>query len=93
MAVLTLNIHHRGVRGNEVPAIIRRIFLGYFSRIVFLHFDLSIDKNWRTASVSAARNPIGSGGGDGNTSGGSVTLQVVDDGCPMPSIYPSPIQY
>ena len=74
LAVLTLNIHHRGVRGNEVPAIIRRIFLGYFSRIVFLHFDLSIDKNWRTASISAARNPVGSGG-EGNASGGSITLQ------------------
>ena len=75
LAVLTLNIHHRGVRGNEVPAVIRRIFLGYFSRMVFLHFDLSIDKNWRTASIAAAHNPVGSGG-EGNASGGSIALQA-----------------
>merc|ERR1719412_1932341 len=39
MAVLTLNIHHRGVRGMEVPDIIKQVILGYLSKIVFLHFD------------------------------------------------------
>ena len=41
MAVVTLNIHHRGVRGNEVPEVIKRMVLGFLSRIVFLHFDAS----------------------------------------------------
>jgi hypothetical protein len=32
MAVVTLNIHHRGQRGAEVPDLIRRYVLHYLSR-------------------------------------------------------------
>ncbi|XP_066949049.1 neuronal acetylcholine receptor subunit alpha-10-like isoform X1 [Macrobrachium rosenbergii] len=39
MSVLTLNIHHRGVRGTEVPHIIKKIVLGGLSKLVFLHFE------------------------------------------------------
>ena len=41
MAVVTLNIHHRGVRGNEVPQLVKQLVLGILSRFVFLHFDAS----------------------------------------------------
>lgn len=41
MAVVTLNIHHRGVRGNEVPEVVKQFVLGFLSRFVFLHFDAS----------------------------------------------------
>jgi hypothetical protein len=32
MAVVTLNIHHRGQRGAEVPYVIKRYVLNYLSR-------------------------------------------------------------
>ncbi|XP_050704545.1 neuronal acetylcholine receptor subunit alpha-10-like, partial [Eriocheir sinensis] len=38
MSVLTLNIHHRGVRGTEVPRLIKRMVLGGLARFLFLHF-------------------------------------------------------
>ena len=45
MAVVTLNIHHRGLRGTEVPDVVKKVVLGYMSRIVFLHFDAILDPN------------------------------------------------
>ncbi|KAG7161976.1 Neuronal acetylcholine receptor subunit alpha-7-like 5, partial [Homarus americanus] len=39
MSVLTLNIHHRGVRGTEVPRLVQRLVLGGLSRVLFLHFQ------------------------------------------------------
>ncbi|XP_068240132.1 neuronal acetylcholine receptor subunit alpha-9-like [Palaemon carinicauda] len=42
MSVLTLNIHHRGVRGTEVPHIIKNIVLGGLSKLVFLHFKTPV---------------------------------------------------
>ena len=44
MAVVTLNIHHRGVRGNELPAVFKKVVLDYLSKCVFLKFDSSIQK-------------------------------------------------
>ncbi|KAK8404314.1 hypothetical protein O3P69_007554 [Scylla paramamosain] len=38
MSVLTLNIHHRGVRGTEVPRFIKKMILGGLARFLFLHF-------------------------------------------------------
>jgi hypothetical protein len=32
MAVVTLNIHHRGLRGSRVPPLIRTIVLGYLAK-------------------------------------------------------------
>jgi len=39
MAVVTLNIHYRGLRGGSVPPWIRTIALGYLAKIVFLDFE------------------------------------------------------
>ncbi|XP_045124340.1 neuronal acetylcholine receptor subunit alpha-10-like [Portunus trituberculatus] len=39
LSVLTLNIHHRGVRGMEVPGLVRVVVLGWLSKLVFLHFE------------------------------------------------------
>ena len=39
LSVVTLNLHHRGLRGTEVPCIVRRFVLGGLARLVFLHFD------------------------------------------------------
>ncbi len=33
MAVVTLNIHHRGLRGTEVPDVIKKYILNYLSRL------------------------------------------------------------
>ena len=34
MAVVTLNIHHRGLRGSRVPPWVRKIILGYLAKYV-----------------------------------------------------------
>jgi len=34
MAVVTLNIHHRGVRGMEVPDIIKQVLLCFHSLVI-----------------------------------------------------------
>ncbi|XP_045612639.1 neuronal acetylcholine receptor subunit alpha-7-like [Procambarus clarkii] len=41
MSVVTLNIHHRGVRGTEVPRLVKMVVLGWLSKLVFLHFEPS----------------------------------------------------
>ena len=33
MTVLTLNIHHKGDRGREVPVFMRAIFFGFLSKV------------------------------------------------------------
>lgn len=40
LSVVTLNLHHRGLRGTEVPYILRRIILGGLARLVLLRFDV-----------------------------------------------------
>ena len=40
LSVVTLNLHHRGLRGTEVPYILRRIILDGLGRLVFLRFDV-----------------------------------------------------
>ena len=39
MAVVTLNVHFRGLRGAEVPNSVKRIFLGGLAKIVFMQFN------------------------------------------------------
>lgn len=39
LAVVTLNLHHRGVRGIRVPRIVRSLVLDKLARIVFLNFQ------------------------------------------------------
>ncbi|KAI9553855.1 hypothetical protein GHT06_019125 [Daphnia sinensis] len=65
LSVVTLNLHHRGLRGTEVPYIMRRIILGGLARLVFLRFD--VDKRHSPASTptsAPAGEPSGSHSGD-----------------------------
>ncbi|CAL4103525.1 unnamed protein product, partial [Meganyctiphanes norvegica] len=39
LSVLTLNIHHRGIRGIEVPSFLKKLILGWVAKMVFLHFE------------------------------------------------------
>ena len=39
LSVVTLNLHHRGVRGVRVHPTLRKIILGYISKLVLLNFD------------------------------------------------------
>ncbi|KZC05930.1 Neuronal acetylcholine receptor subunit alpha-7, partial [Dufourea novaeangliae] len=39
LAVVTLNLHHRGVRGTRVPGIVRSLVLDKLARVVFLNFQ------------------------------------------------------
>jgi hypothetical protein len=52
MAVVTLNIHYRGLRGAEVPLKIKTIFLGFLARIVFVQSkaDRKAEKNFHVGS-------------------------------------------
>ena len=40
MTVLTLNIHHKGMRGKEVPIIVKKICFGLLSKILCLSLEL-----------------------------------------------------
>ena len=40
MTVLTLNIHHKGSRGLEVPQGVKKVFFGLFAKILFIRLDL-----------------------------------------------------
>ncbi|KAK7486197.1 hypothetical protein BaRGS_00022520 [Batillaria attramentaria] len=40
MTVFTLNIHHKGARGHEVPGIIKKIFFGIVAKVLFIHADV-----------------------------------------------------
>lgn len=39
LSVLTLNVHHRGVRGMEVPGPLRKLVLGLLAKILFVRFE------------------------------------------------------
>ncbi|KAK5976355.1 Neurotransmitter-gated ion-channel transmembrane region [Trichostrongylus colubriformis] len=39
MTVLTLNVHHQGVHGGEVPRILQRIVFKYLARVLFVQID------------------------------------------------------
>ncbi|PBC34895.1 Neuronal acetylcholine receptor subunit alpha-10 [Apis cerana cerana] len=39
LAVVTLNLHHRGIRGSRVPGIVRSLVLDKLARIVLLNFQ------------------------------------------------------
>ncbi|XP_054015751.1 neuronal acetylcholine receptor subunit alpha-10-like isoform X5 [Hylaeus anthracinus] len=39
LAVVTLNVHHRGVRGTRVPGIVRSLVLDKLARLVLLNFQ------------------------------------------------------
>ncbi|CAD5117806.1 DgyrCDS6557 [Dimorphilus gyrociliatus] len=39
MTVLTLNIHHKGIRGREVPNIIKKIFFSVFARLLCIQLE------------------------------------------------------
>jgi len=44
MAVVTLNIHHMGLRGKDVPDKVKKLVLGWLSHIVFLHFSNEVEQ-------------------------------------------------
>ena len=52
MTVLTLNIHHKGHRGSEVPIIFKKIFFGIFAKIFCMKLDFS-DTHSKGKIVSA----------------------------------------
>ena len=58
MAVVTLNIHHRGVRGNEVPVFVRTFVLGFLSRFCFLQFDTGHNRKDRQQQEDEDDRPI-----------------------------------
>ncbi|KAL8596926.1 hypothetical protein ACOMHN_062296 [Nucella lapillus] len=43
MTVFTLNIHHKGGRGHEIPPMIKKIFFSFVARVLFIHLDVGTD--------------------------------------------------
>ncbi|XP_067139227.1 neuronal acetylcholine receptor subunit alpha-10-like [Centruroides vittatus] len=43
LSVVTLNIHHRGMRGKEVPPIVKRIVFGCLAKLMFIELDLDFN--------------------------------------------------
>ncbi|XP_023342572.1 neuronal acetylcholine receptor subunit alpha-10 isoform X2 [Eurytemora carolleeae] len=66
MAVVTLNIHYRGLRGAEVPEQIKSIFLGFFARIVFVLPTSDFAKRKKDAAKRKELNASFQGGGGDN---------------------------
>lgn len=52
MTVFTLNIHHKGHRGNEVPFFVKKIFFGFVARILFIHLELGNEDPKKKGMVS-----------------------------------------
>lgn len=40
LSVVTLNIHHRGMRGRELPPYMRRFIFGYLAKFLLLKLDM-----------------------------------------------------
>ena len=40
LSVVTLNIHHRGMRGRAVPPLVKRIVFGILAKILFIQLDI-----------------------------------------------------
>lgn len=51
MSVVTLNIHHRGIHGSEVPPAVKKFVFGVLAKILFIQVDYS-DTFDTTSSVS-----------------------------------------
>lgn len=39
LSVVTLNIHHRGMRGREVPRLVKRVVFSYLARLMCIRLD------------------------------------------------------
>ena len=43
MTVFTLNIHHKGGRGREIPPLVKKVFFGFFAKVLFIHLDFEVE--------------------------------------------------
>nr|CAH0110546.1 unnamed protein product [Daphnia galeata] len=68
LSVVTLNLHHRGLRGTEVPYILRRIILGGLARLVLLRFDVDERHSSSPASTPSTSREHQSSGSSGDPS-------------------------
>ncbi|KAL8613097.1 hypothetical protein ACOMHN_035038 [Nucella lapillus] len=81
MTVFTLNIHHKGGRGREMPAIVKKIFFGFFAKVLFVHLDVAPNSEEQSRSPTPSRKGMqhggrgggGVGGGGGGGGGGDST--------------------
>ena len=56
MTVFTLNIHHKGARGYEVPNIFRKLFFGVVAKMLFLKLDLPSEPGMVSMKLSMCIN-------------------------------------
>lgn len=41
MSVVTLNIHHRGIHGGEVPAVVKKFVFGVLAKVLCIRVEYS----------------------------------------------------
>jgi len=58
MTVLTLNIHHGGNSGREVPSVIRTVCLDYLAKLFCINVDLHEMRNTSQVCEVAFRCPL-----------------------------------
>lgn len=51
MTVLTLNIHHKGNKGRQIPHLVRTIFFGVFAKIFCVNLDSPACRTTKVVSV------------------------------------------
>ena len=79
MAVVTLNVHFRGLRGAEVPSSVKKVFLSGLARVVFMQFSPSFERAEKSQAsdtfeqrmkncfkCNTRNETLGSGGGPAN---------------------------
>ncbi|KAK8400692.1 hypothetical protein O3P69_002469 [Scylla paramamosain] len=74
LSVVTLNIHHRGMRGREVPALVKRVVFCYLARLMCIRLDVpdpmgGQGHRFPPPPPSSAATSTGGGGGGGSGSG------------------------
>ena len=65
MAVVTLNVHFRGLRGAEVPRTVKKVFLSGLARVVFMQFSPNFQSQEKseTSDTFEQRMRVSRGGG------------------------------
>lgn len=58
LSVVTLNIHHRGTRGTEVPHYVKKIVFGALAKILFINIDTVSDGQYVHSGKKYERPPV-----------------------------------
>ncbi|XP_067650431.1 neuronal acetylcholine receptor subunit alpha-10-like [Haliotis asinina] len=83
LAVFTLNIHHRGMRGHKLPRFVKRVCFGFLARILLIKIDLPETTDENMALLPADDKAMDEGRPtptmtEGQPSGGNNVVDVLN---------------